>query len=58
MNEDVLSPAGAIQVYRELLSDERVRFEAEPLDVETAWFSFDGHPHRERQHLEISLGHL
>jgi predicted nucleic acid-binding protein len=44
MNEDVLSPAQAIQVYRELLSDERVRFEAEPLDVETAWFSLMGIP--------------
>jgi hypothetical protein len=44
MNDDVLSPAEAIQVYRELLSDERVRFEAEPLDVETAWFSLMGIP--------------
>jgi len=39
MGEDVLSPPEAIEVYRRLFSDERVRFESEPADLETAWVS-------------------
>jgi|SRR6266545_2943018 len=39
MSEDILSPAEAIAVYRQLFSDERVRFEAEPLNLEDAWVS-------------------
>jgi toxin-antitoxin system PIN domain toxin len=37
--EDILSPAAAIAVYRQLFSDERVRFEAEPANLENAWLS-------------------
>ena len=39
MSEDILSPAEAIAVYRQLFSDERVRFEAEPPNLEDAWLS-------------------
>jgi uncharacterized protein len=39
MGEDILSPATAIAVYRQLFSDERVRFEAEPANIENAWVS-------------------
>ena len=39
MSEDILSPAEAIAVYRQLFSDERVRFEAEPSNLENAWVS-------------------
>ena len=39
MGEDILSPAAAIAVYRQLFSDERVRFEAEPANIENAWVS-------------------
>jgi hypothetical protein len=39
MGEDSLSPAGAIAVYRQLASDERVRFAPEPPDIESAWIS-------------------
>ena len=39
MGEDVLSPAEAIAVYRQLLSDERVGFEPEPPNIENAWIS-------------------
>ena len=40
ISEDVLSPAEAIAVYRRLFSDERVRFQAEPPNLEGAWLSF------------------
>jgi toxin-antitoxin system PIN domain toxin len=39
MGEDSLSPAGAIAVYRQLASDERVRFAPEPPNIESAWIS-------------------
>jgi toxin-antitoxin system PIN domain toxin len=39
MSDDILSPADAIAVYRQLFSDERVRFEAEPPNLENAWVS-------------------
>jgi predicted nucleic acid-binding protein len=39
MGEDILSPGAAIAVYRQLFSDERVRFEAEPANPEDAWVS-------------------
>ena len=37
--EDILSPAEAIAVYSQLLSDERVRFEPKPANLENAWTS-------------------
>jgi hypothetical protein len=39
MGEDTLSPAEAIAVYRQLLGDERVRFEPEPPNIENVWVS-------------------
>jgi uncharacterized protein len=39
MGEDMLSPAEAIAVYRQLLADERVRFEPEPPNIENTWVS-------------------
>jgi uncharacterized protein len=39
MGEDILAPAEAIAVYRQLLADERVRFAPEPPNVENAWLS-------------------
>ena len=39
IGDDMLSPAEAIAVYRQLFSDERVRFEAEPANLENAWVS-------------------
>jgi hypothetical protein len=39
MGEDLLSPAGAIAVYRQLASDERVHFAPEPPNIESAWIS-------------------
>jgi predicted nucleic acid-binding protein len=39
MGEDILSPVEAIAVYRQLFSDERVRFEAEPANLEKSWIS-------------------
>lgn len=39
MGEDMLRPAEAITVYRQLLADERVRFEPEPPNIESAWVS-------------------
>lgn len=39
MGEDILSPAEGIVVYRQLLADERVRFEPEPPNIENAWLS-------------------
>ena len=39
MGEDVLKPAEAIVVYRQLLTDERLRFAPEPPNIETAWLS-------------------
>lgn len=39
MGEDTLGPAEAITVYRQLFTDERVRFEPEPPDIENAWIS-------------------
>jgi toxin-antitoxin system PIN domain toxin len=39
MGPDVLTPQDAIGVYRELRSDERVRYAHEPTDIETFWFS-------------------
>src|SRR3954451_9423675 len=39
MSDDVLSPTAALADYRELFSDERVRFEAEPANLENAWVS-------------------
>ena len=39
MGGDVLRPAEAIAVYRQILADERVRFEAEPPNIENAWVS-------------------
>ena len=44
MSEDILSPAKAITVYGELFSDERVRFEAEPPNLESAWVSLMSMP--------------
>ena len=35
-------PAGAIAVYRQLASDERVNFATEPPNVESAWISLIG----------------
>lgn len=39
MGEDILSPAEAIVIYRQLLADERVRFAPEPPNIESAWLS-------------------
>jgi toxin-antitoxin system PIN domain toxin len=39
MGEDILSPAEAIMVYRQLLADERVRLAPEPPNIESAWLS-------------------
>ena len=39
MGEDMLSPAQAIAVYRQLLADERVRFEPEPPNIKNVWVS-------------------
>lgn len=39
MGEDILSPAEAIVVYRQLLADERVRFAPEPPNIEKLWLS-------------------
>ena len=39
MGEDLLSPDAAIAVYRQLFSDERVGFEAEPANLENVWLS-------------------
>jgi predicted nucleic acid-binding protein len=39
MGEDSLTPAGAIAVYRQLASDERVNFAPEPPNIESAWIS-------------------
>lgn len=39
MGEETLSSAGAILVYRQLLTDERVRFEPEPPNIENVWLS-------------------
>ena len=39
MGEDSLTPAGAIAVYRQLASDERVSFAPEPPNIESAWIS-------------------
>lgn len=39
MGEDVLSPGNALAVYADLLTDERVRFLAEPNEVEKTWRS-------------------
>ena len=37
MGEDSLTPGGAIAVYRQLASDERVNFAPEPPNIESAW---------------------
>ena len=39
MGEDVLHPVDAWTVYADLLTDERVRFLAEPNDIERTWLS-------------------
>ncbi len=39
MGEETLSSGDAIKVYRQLLTDERVRLEAEPPNIETSWLS-------------------
>lgn len=39
MGEDLRSPEQAIDVYRELTSDERIQFAPEPSGVESLWFS-------------------
>src|SRR5215469_14949525 len=39
MGEEILSPAQAIVVYRQLLADERVRLEPEPPNIEDVWIS-------------------
>jgi predicted nucleic acid-binding protein len=39
MAGDILSPREALSVYRNLLSDERVEFAAEPRGIEAAWES-------------------
>src|SRR6185437_14361834 len=39
MGEETLSSADAILVYRQLLRDERVRFEPEPPNLENVWLS-------------------
>jgi toxin-antitoxin system PIN domain toxin len=39
MSEDILSPAEATVAYRQLLADERVRFEPEPPNIERTWLS-------------------
>jgi hypothetical protein len=36
MGDDSLTPAGAIAVYRQLASDERVNFAPEPPNIESA----------------------
>jgi hypothetical protein len=37
--EDILRPVEAIGVYRQLITDERVRLAPEPQNVESAWIS-------------------
>jgi len=39
MGEDLLRPVDAISVYRQLITDERVRFAPEPPNIENAWIS-------------------
>ena len=39
MGEDILCPVKAISVYRQLITDERVRLAPEPQNIENAWIS-------------------
>ena len=39
MGEDVRPPGQAMEIYRELRSDERIRFAPEPVGVESLWLS-------------------
>jgi len=44
MEEDVLSPKGALMVYRELICDSRVRLREEPVGVEERWWKLMSNP--------------
>ena len=52
MGEDMPSPAEAIAVYRQLLADERVRFEPEPLEYRERVGLFDEHERGKWQHVD------
>jgi predicted nucleic acid-binding protein len=52
MGEDILRPVEAIGVYRQLLTDERIRYAPEPPSIENDWISLMSIRGRKRQHVD------
>ena len=40
MGEDLRTPKQAVAIYQELVSDGRIEFADEPVDIEALWLSF------------------